>query len=302
MKNRTTKRLRPRYTVDKSRREQLLKAWLTYGAGLSTEELGRDRLRLDEIVIAPAAFQPRESGDDHRIPDHIEDLTQTARQQAETMEPILLFAIAGRRYVIDGHLRAEAFSRAGYEHIRVRHFHGTFHEALLKSVSENAKAKLSLTREQRTQSAWELVQESAANCRLYSEDMLRRLTPAERCALGCYSKADICKSSSVADGTVATMRRVLNDKNLGFKPRGMLWEKVRQKLSASDGSGDAYSEEKRLEKLERWTKGYRRVTGKGADKDPRTAMEAFDRACPRAAALLRDEGQADAEEALSGNT
>jgi hypothetical protein len=199
------------------------------------------------------------------------------------MDPILLFAIAGRRYVIDGHLRAQAFSRAGTEHIQVCHFQGTFDEALLKSVSENAKARLSLTREQRTESAWKLVKWSAAN-------------------FDCYSKSVICKHTGVSDGTVGTMRRVLKDKNLGFSPRALSWEKVRHKLNSEGDGVSTYSDEKRQEKLGRWIKGFRRATGKGGDRDPQTAKEAFETAHPRAAALFRDEAQADAEEGAEEDT
>lgn len=280
MKNIRTKkkRLRFRCLVDNRTRDQLKKVWLEKGSGLSAEQLARTKVKLDEITTAPEAFQPRTLGEDYRITRHVDDLTRTAKQQAE-LDPVLLFAIDGRRYVLDGHLRLRAFAKAGRrpsDTISVSHFPGPFDDALLCAIGENAKAKLSLTREQRTESAWSLAKWSITNG-------------------GCYSKATISKRAGVSDGTVAQMRRVLKrGPTETFDPFACTWAEVLWRLRPE--SHNEFVQERQEAKIEQWALGFRRTTGKAGDRNPDAAKEAFERSHPRAAALIRDEGTAEVED------
>jgi ParB-like chromosome segregation protein Spo0J len=166
---------------------------------------------------------------------HLGDLARVIRQFGK-FDPILLIRVGTENVLIDGHHRMEAYQRAEiFEPVPVVWFSGTVDEAVLEAGRSNSKAKLQMTKDQRTNYAWRLVR------------------------LGGYSKAQIVEASGTSEGTVATMRRVM--KALGEEAHLIdQWWEARAKHKGTLGDDPEWDED-RIEALsesyaERLTKAF----------------------------------------------
>ncbi|SON53704.1 ParB-like nuclease domain protein [Hartmannibacter diazotrophicus] len=132
--------------------------------------LGRSRedrpsaVFLQEITVCPEVFQPRVLGSENGLDDkHIEALVAALESKpanARELDPITVFAVGKRFYVIDGHHRHAAYAQAGViGTVPVVHFDGSFEEALSEPLRINGKVHLNMSREARNGAAWRLVVE-----------------------------------------------------------------------------------------------------------------------------------------------
>ncbi|MGN6552097.1 MAG: ParB N-terminal domain-containing protein [Pararhizobium sp.] len=124
-------------------------------------------LPLDEIAVCPAVFQPR-AVQDHDGLDarHIEALVAALGSKpadARVLDPIMVFAVGNRFYVLDGHHRHAAYHEVGgADLVPVQHFEGSIDEAVSEALRINAKVHLNMSREERNGAAWRLVVQAEA--------------------------------------------------------------------------------------------------------------------------------------------
>ncbi|SBV99217.1 ParB domain protein nuclease [uncultured Alphaproteobacteria bacterium] len=138
------------------------------------------QLPLDEITLLPELFQPRGVSE-----QHVSELMRKPKS-GHTLDPLTVFQVGRKAYLIDGHHRIAAYQRAKFEKpVPVVFFDGTVEQAVLEAGRANSKAKLSMSTQERMNFAWRLVR------------------------IGTYSKTEITEAASVSDGQVAAMRRVL---------------------------------------------------------------------------------------------
>lgn len=193
--------------------EELAALYEKHGPGLSDAELGRREEPLGSLETAPEAFQFRDQA--HRPwakKHHIRKLLRAFQKQDGYFDPILLFAVAGHRLVLDGHCRLQAYRAAELgpsTEVPVRYFRGSFSEALTCPASENSKDKLPLTHEEKLEAAWRLV--------LFDEKR------------GNYSLRHIEKVTGASKSTAGNMRQVLErEEEFDFKPRQRTWKEVKR--------------------------------------------------------------------------
>lgn len=90
----------------------------------------------------------------------IDDLAKTVKDTGASLEPIVVHANGGGRYVvIDGHHRYRAYKETLEDTTMVpaRVFRGEVGEARLYATIENNKPRLNMTGEERVQAAWVLI-------------------------------------------------------------------------------------------------------------------------------------------------
>jgi hypothetical protein len=165
------------------------------------------QLLLKEIATDPDKFQWRVSQFNKvESAEHIRTLTRALRGSDVPFEPLLVFQMDGRFYVIDGHHRVAAYRKARWKKpIPVRVFVGTLEQARLAALEGNIRDKLRMSGPEKREAAWRLVK----------EDKL--------------SKADIVKRGIVSEGTVSTMRRVLKSlTEVGMNPNELSWIEARR--------------------------------------------------------------------------
>lgn len=120
-------------------------------------------LRLREIQTCPPVFQPRlgegRNGATNR--DHVRALVHqldTMPAEARRLEPIVVYAVGRRFYIVDGHHRRAAYEDAGItDGVPVRHFEGTLEAAIHAALEFNSRAHLGMTNAERNEAAWRLV-------------------------------------------------------------------------------------------------------------------------------------------------
>jgi hypothetical protein len=115
------------------------------------------KLKRKDIRVAEQVFQWRLRGY-NMIPsdDHIFDMAQ-ATQRTGALEPILVFPVADKYYVMDGHHRLAAYITAGWKaDIPAIVFGGSLDEAVREALRRNNKNKLSMTTKDRSEAAWRL--------------------------------------------------------------------------------------------------------------------------------------------------
>ena len=91
--------------------------------------------------------------------DHIFEMAK-ATQRTGALEPILVFPVADKYYVMDGHHRLAAYRTARWKRdIPAIVFTGSLDEAVREALRRNTKNKLPMTTTDRTEAAWRLVKE-----------------------------------------------------------------------------------------------------------------------------------------------
>lgn len=152
-----------------------------------------ERLPLTALHVAPSVFQPRAlEGGLAASQRHVRNLMDAVRNAPEhLLEPLEVWWSGRAWYVIDGHHRLEAYQRLRNAlrapikvEPRVSRFEGTLQQALARSVENNSRDKLPMTRDDKLNSAWRLV------------------------CLSELSRSEIVRTAGVAEGSVARMRRI----------------------------------------------------------------------------------------------
>lgn len=148
---------------------------------------GTRKLPRDQIFVAERVFQwrmPRQNISERTR--HVLDLAKVLVDGAGPLDPILVYPIGSRYYVVDGHHRLAAYDTAKWtQDIPVSVFNGTLEEARLEGLKLNSKNKLALTDQDKQEAAWELVKQRAG------------------------SKKKISEWTGVSTSNIANMRRVL---------------------------------------------------------------------------------------------
>lgn len=163
------------------------------------------QLPLDEITLLPELFQPRGLNE-----QHVSELMRLPKS-GRTLEPLTVFQVGQKAYLIDGHHRITAYKRTKFsEPVPVVFFEGTVEQAVLEAGRANSRAKLSMSTQERMDYAWRLVR------------------------IGGYTKPEIMEAASVSDGQVATMRRAL--KLLGNEANDFeSWMKAKRQAEGKKG-------------------------------------------------------------------
>lgn len=133
-----------------------------------------------DIFVAEEVFQWR---GDHRKDrwareNHIYILAKALRDQAHPLDPLEVFQVEKRYYVIDGHHRLAAYDTAKWSKaIPVEVFSGTLTAARLKALKDNSKDKLPMTSGSKSEAAWRIVKENLGNLKA---DAVGELTGVSR--------------------------------------------------------------------------------------------------------------------------
>lgn len=157
------------------------------------QERTQDRpavLPISALRVATEVFQWRKFRDQLEAEEsHVRELVRVLTSCKEPLDPILVTPVGGHFYVVDGHHRLLAYHSVEWEGpIPVAHFEGSVEEARLEGLRLNRKNKLAMTQEDKFEAAWTLVKEGEK-----------------------HSKREIRELTTVSDGTIATMRRVLRE-------------------------------------------------------------------------------------------
>lgn len=176
-----------------------------------------NELRLNQIHVADQAFQPRWIDENPLAStDHIKELKRVLEAQRVPFDPILVTPVGKRFFVVDGHHRLGAYQAAGWDKpIPVEVFSGDLREGREEALRRNIKNKLPMTQNSKLEMAWEFV----------------KLGPQV------YSKAHIVELTTISDGTVATMRRIL--KEHGSEVADLPWHQARSKQWGTQEEADA---------------------------------------------------------------
>ncbi|MBK1726363.1 hypothetical protein CKO13_04860 [Halorhodospira neutriphila] len=143
------------------------------------------RLSLEGLATSPGPWAARDYRE-YEAERQVRELMDTLRRTRRPLDPLTVARVGGLWLIVDGHLRFLAYHRAGWaSKVPVRVFRGSAREALCESIEDNAKARLPLTRRERMDAAWKLTR------------------------IGGFSKRKIARTTATGDGSVASMRRVL---------------------------------------------------------------------------------------------
>lgn len=115
-------------------------------------------LKLADIHVAPKVFQWRRRGRNVAESEfHTIELARALQDTKTPFPPLLVFLIGERFYVLDGHHRLDAYHSVGWTKVvPVELFSGTLEEARAMALKLNSRNKLPMTREDKSEAAWEL--------------------------------------------------------------------------------------------------------------------------------------------------
>jgi ParB-like chromosome segregation protein Spo0J len=118
-------------------------------------------LPLGNIRVADKVFQWRLSSENLVAKeDHIFDLASALLDRGKPLDPILVFPVGERYYIVDGHHRINAYHSAKWKNpVPVEVFNGSFQDARIEAFRRNSKNKLSMTKQDKMEGTWRLVKE-----------------------------------------------------------------------------------------------------------------------------------------------
>lgn len=143
----------------------------------------RDRLLPKQILTFPNVFSP---GRGPLSEHHLSDLSAMKAASGD-LEPLLVWRCGKFPVLLDGHHRLKVYLRADRDQpvpVPVVWFSGTAEEATIRAARAKSRPSLPMTRSQRSDLAWTLVQS------------------------GRFTIAQVIEAASVSRTTVQTMRRV----------------------------------------------------------------------------------------------
>jgi ParB-like nuclease domain len=117
------------------------------------------QLPLKRIEVADAVFQWRLPNEDVAAKEnHVGSLVRALQDTREPFDPLLVFPVRDRVYVIDGHHRLAAYRAVEWSRqVPVKLFTGTLENAQLEALKRNVKDKLPMNRDEKAEAAWRLV-------------------------------------------------------------------------------------------------------------------------------------------------
>lgn len=166
---------------------------------------------LGKLVIAPRVFRTREpSGADWDQTTHIRHLAKTVKQ-GEPLDPLTVLDFGPCGYVVvDGHLRLEAYRRAGLKptaRIPVAVTNSSPVEALGDALRQRTKTRLPMTPAERQEATWRLVLMNAA----------KRI----------HTQVEIAECTGSTPRSVKRMKKAMEEAVAeGFDPQGATWKEM----------------------------------------------------------------------------
>lgn len=235
---------------------QLLQGELANGTPSPT--VVRKTLPLSELEVVTSVLQPRSIGDMASSEAHIRTLMDAAMNEHKNLlDPLCIWWSGQRWLIVDGHHRLEAYRRLqsngkGASVVPVEVFVGTLKQAIIEATKRNAKDKLPMTKDDKSNRAWQLVM-------IGSE----------------FSKREIAKVCAVATSTVGRMRAKLEEIKAEYPETwseeidGLTWREV-QSLDDIREYDDGWQEQQAKE----WAKRLAKTFG----NKPATQPQLFARA------------------------
>lgn len=223
--------------------------------------LGPDRVRVEDVRVAPALFEARSSGRDQDHGGHkghawsLERVLRAKPLDTREFDPITVFEIAGDDFCVDGHHRLAVYRAVvgGAAFIPVVRIGGTLSEAIALSVQANTKLFLQMNHAQRQEAAWKLV----------------------KIAHG--SKREQAEWSGMGETFIAKLRRLkrkLEEHHSG-EHWGSLWEAERLANAVDGKNEDDWTEEMEAEKVAEYARRLRRALGENIRLHPERVMAAL---------------------------
>lgn len=204
-------------------------------------------LPLSAIEVAPIVFQWRLNTEDIQADEkHVTDLARAIARtdNPEPLDPILVMAVGGKYFVIDGHHRLDAYHTARWAgRVPVEYFEGSVHDATIRALDANKKDKLPLGDDAKREAAWKLL-------------VRGRSDEVWRC-----TQAKISELTTVALRTVKRMAGVL--KKHGDDVSTLTWADARRTERDAEFKPDDGWKEKKARKLAKQF-----VKGASLTKDP----------------------------------
>jgi hypothetical protein len=212
----------------------------------------------DEIKVLSNVFQLR-SGPLNA--DHVKTLAAVIADRGN-LDAVTVWRCGAEAILIDGHHRLEAYAKAERKSgfpvaIPVVWFDGTAEEAVATAGVQNSRAKLPMSREERSNSAWKLV----------------------KC--GGFTKAMIAGAASVSDRTVGYMRKALKELGEEAGDHETWWSACaawQGRTSAWDGvSGDEGMTQELVEQqAQAWADAWAKATSTKPAHNPTIAARALE--------------------------
>ncbi len=110
-----------------------------------------------ELFVAEKVFQWRGENSDIQAEQRLMRELMRVLKLGRSLAPVLVIAIGGTLYVVDGHHRLAAYGALGQASVPVLHFSGTLEDAWLKSLSANTADKLPMVLKDKWEAAFKLV-------------------------------------------------------------------------------------------------------------------------------------------------
>jgi hypothetical protein len=170
-----------------------------------------DTLRLKDIHVAPLVFQWRPSNEELAAEDQLmNDLVRFIEgdDPPRPLDPILITTVGKRFFVLDGHHRLDAYHTARWKGpIPVKYFNGPLKKAQAVALKLNAKNKLMMSRDAKSEAAWRMLVDGL------KDPEWRR------------SHREIMEATTVSRTNIKRMTKALRE--LGEKALTMTWADVR---------------------------------------------------------------------------
>jgi hypothetical protein len=219
--------------------------WRSNPPDLSTPP---DRMPLDTLEVLPEIFQPRKiEEDDAKQPskharaagvvfaEHVAKLAAHLSDPGKELDPILVLRVGNRSIVVDGHHRMAAYTLKGRQHIPVRWFRGGPRDAYIEAGRQNFKDTAQSSTATKSQAAWVMV----------CDDQME------------WNRPQIIDATTVSEGTVASMRRVLAAyRRRGETPPG-LWHDARKALREDGDDYEGEQPQRVAQNVIEWTQRLR---------------------------------------------
>jgi hypothetical protein len=116
-------------------------------------------LALSELHVAPIVFQWRHGHNSAARESalHTLALARALQDSGAPFEPLLVYLIGDKYYVLDGHHRLDAYHSVQWsQKVPVTVFSGSLKEARSKALELNSRNKLPMTQADKMEAAWEL--------------------------------------------------------------------------------------------------------------------------------------------------
>ena len=137
---------------------------------------------------------------------HIITMAQALLDNGRAFDPILVFPVGKRFYVMDGHNRLAAYATVGWkDKIPAVMFEGTLDEGATEALKLNIKDKLRMTKDEKQEAAWRMVKQG-----------------------GGKGRKQISEDTTVSTSNISNMKKTIEKLEAkGEDPHSYTWVKAR---------------------------------------------------------------------------